>query len=236
MYLLCSLAGACVLCSFATALFRVRNMEKLRLATKLMASVLFCVTGLAAAALRERMSAAAALLLGALLLGLVGDIMLGLDRFAADDPSRQFLYILGGVTFFFGHLLFIALLLPIGSFEPGVLLILPVVPVLFLMLQKAKVVDFGRDLLPLMLYGSFLSAMMMSTVNVARQGANIPQGEALSRLMILPGVLFAASDSLLFIRRYGTERTKKLMSLFEFGVMLTYYAAQALFALAVRVI
>ncbi len=235
MHLLYALAAACVAAALMTAIFRTQKMEKCRFVSKLIASLLFCAAGLYAAGQREQMNIYVALLLGALILGLVGDILLGLDRFVPEE-ARRFLFKMGGVPFFFGHVLYIVLLLPVGNFDPGVLLILPVVPVVFLVLQRVKLVDFGRDLVPLMLYGAFLSAMMMTTVNVARQGAALPQGESLARLMILPGILFAVSDITLFVGRYGNEKTRKGAPVFAHVIMLTYYSAQAMFALAVRYI
>jgi uncharacterized membrane protein YhhN len=229
------LAGCCVPAGFAAALLRNRHAERGRLASKLLASLLFCATALLAAAQRERMTLSAALLLGALLLGFIGDVLLGLDQFAPKQ-TRPILFILGGVPFFLGHILYIVLLLPIGNFSPWLLLLLPVVPILFAALARANVIYFGKNLVPCTLYGTILSAMMMSTLNVARQGAALPQGAALAHLMFLPGILFALSDSSLFLRNFGGERLQKWIPALSFTVMLPYYAAQAIFALSVRYI
>ncbi|MDR3314686.1 MAG: lysoplasmalogenase [Oscillospiraceae bacterium] len=229
------MGATCVVIACLTAILRNRKSERGRLTTKLLASLLFCTIGLVAAALREQMSITAALLLGALLLGLLGDVLLGLDHFVAKD-LQPFLFLLGGAPFFLGHVLYIVLLLLTTPLNPWLLLVLPLVPLLFLALHKTKIVDFGNNLLPLLAYGTVLSAMVMCTLNIAKLGASLPQGEDLSRLMLLPGILFVISDTTLFLNKFGGVRTRKWIPVFSFGIMLPYYTAQSLFALAVRYI
>ena len=227
MILLYLLAAACVAVSLVTAMLRNRGLEKGRLACKLTASMLFCLIAFLAATMREtQLSARAALMLAALLLGLIGDILLGLDHFVQDN-CQTFIFIVGGVPFFLGHVLYIWLLLLGEPLEPRRLLLLPLMPLLFLLLQRLKVVSLDKLLLPLMAYGLVLGAMMLSTLNLALRGG------ALGRLMLFPGILFAVSDTSLFLGKFGKEKLERVRPVFAYTVMLPYYAAQALFAMAI---
>jgi len=220
------LASASVAVALATAVLRNLGMEKARFVTKMVSSMLFCATAFIAAALREQMSIQAASMLGALVLGMVGDIVLGLDLFAAPE-YRKFVFVLGGTPFFFGHLLYIALLLSYGNIQWHLVAVLPIVPMFFLLLNRFGLIKLDRMMLPLALYGLVLGTMMLATFNLAAQGG------WLGRMMWFPGVLFTVSDASLFMERFGRGPLKKLKPVFSYTVMLPYYAAQGIFALAV---
>jgi len=223
--LLYILAGSCVALAFFTALLRNRRRERARLAAKLAASLLFCLVAVLAAARRaEPMNARATLMLAALGLGLVGDAMLGLDRFMSNE-NRAYVMLVGGAPFFFGHILYIIALLPYGNVNPWLLLLLPVLPCLFLLIHKFF--GMGKTLIPMLVYALVLGGMMILTLNIALPGG------PLGRLMALPGVLFAVSDSSLFLGAYGKERVRRYAPLLSYAVSVPYFTAQALFALSV---
>jgi len=220
------MAGACVAASVVTAILRNKGMEKGRFVTKMMSSMLFCLTAFLAAASRGEMNAQAALMLGALVLGMVGDIVLGLDLFA-EEKYRKFVFVLGGAPFFLGHLLYIALLLSYGNIQWHLIAVLPIVPMFFLLLGRFGLLKLERLMVPLALYGLVLGAMMLATFNLAAQGGQ------LGRWMWYPGVLFTVSDASLLMERFGCGPLKKLKPAFSYTVMVPYYAAQGIFALAV---
>ena len=220
------LAGTSVAVSVITAILRNKGMEKGRFATKMLSSLLFCAAAFCAAVTREAMSGRAALMFGALLLGLVGDIVLGLDQFVLED-RRKHMFVLGGLPFFFGHLLYIALLLSYGNIHWGLAAVLPVVPVSFLLLSHFGLIKLEMTMVPLALYGLVLGGMMLATFNLAMRGG------ALGRWMWYPGVLFTISDASLFLNKFGQGPLKKCKLVFSYTVMLPYYAAQGIFALSV---
>jgi len=223
--LLYILAAGCVLLSFFTAALRNRKRERARLAAKLAAALLFCAVALLSALRRtEPMNRAAALMLAALALGLIGDAMLGLDKFLARE-SRAYLLMGGGAPFFVGHIVYIALLLPYAKLNPWLLLLLPVLPALFLLIHKFF--GMGKTLLPMLIYALVLGGMMLSTLNIALMGGT------LGRLMALPGVLFAVSDSTLILGAYGKDKLKRFAPLMAYLVPVPYFGAQVLFALSV---
>ncbi|MDR1733773.1 MAG: lysoplasmalogenase [Oscillospiraceae bacterium] len=225
------LSAVCFLLAALTGVFRAKGMEKMRILFKTLASMMFCAVGFVALMGREvpQVSVRAVLLLVALLLGLVGDIFLGIDGFIHRDVVN-FFFLLGGAPFLFGHIVYVGILLSIGTFEPAYLCILAVLPVLFLLLHYFKVWNLHSNLPPLLCYALVLSAMVMGTLNLARQGGTLGQ------LMIAPGILFAISDTSLFLGKFGTERIRRLKPLLSFMIMLTYYSAQCLFAISIRYI
>ena len=227
MTILYILAGLCVALSVPLAALNNRKIDRPRLLVKIAASLVFCLVGLLAAVRRAQpMNTQTVLMLCALVLGLAGDIVLGMDRFIARE-QRNFMILAGGTPFFLGHFLYIGLLLSLAPLNLWLLPLLLFMPVLFLSLHKSKAVVFGKMLAPLMIYALLLGVMLLSTLNLAVRGG------PLGRLMIFPGILFTISDASLFIGDFGNERVKRHAPVFSYLVSVPYYAAQALFALSV---
>ena len=227
MTILYILAGACVAVSAVTAALGNLGRHQARFVCKMVSSMLFCLVAFWAAVGRDApMNLQASLMLGALVLGLVGDIVLGLDMFMKKE-HRKFTFILGGTPFFLGHLLYIVLLLSYGGIQWHLVALLPVVPMLFLLFNRFGLIKLDKMMLPLAAYGLVLGAMMLATLSLAAQGG------ALGRWMWYPGILFTISDGSLFLRTYGQGPLKKMKPAFAYTVMLPYYAAQGIFALTV---
>jgi len=159
-----------------------------------------------------------------LVLGLVGDIILGLDRFVPEE-KRNFLLITGGTPFFLGHVAYIVVLASLSPLNLWLLPLFLVLPILILGMHKAF--NLENNLVPFLFYSLVLGAMMVFTVNIALQGG------PLGRLMILPGLLFTVSDSSLFLGKYLPERRGRPMPVLYYLVAIPYFTAQALFALSV---
>ncbi len=227
MVFLYCMAVACVLAGLAAAILRVKHLEKARFIAKMIAAMLFLAIAFIAAVMREQaMNLQTSLMLGALVLGAVGDIVLGLDVFVKDNYKR-FAFLLGGIPFFLGHILYVILLLSYGNIQWHLVAVLPIVPMFFLILQRFKLVNLGKLIVPLGLYGLVLGGMMLATFNLAAQGGQ------LGHWMWYPGVLFTISDASLFLNSFGKGKLRELRPVFAFTVMLPYFAAQAIFALTV---
>lgn len=223
------LAMACFAMSFPTAILRHKGHEKLRYTSKLAAALLFCATAVVAMAQRsEPMSFAATWMLVGLFLGLIGDIVLGLDRFVP-PKGRGNLLLIGGVPFFFGHIAYIVALLSLGYVNPWLLFLIPLALVIIWVL--ARVLSLKKYLTPFMLYSLVLAGLMITTLSIAIA----QRGTALGRIMILPGIVFTFSDiSLLFDRFYRNKKTGERNPAFFYMVAIPYFSAQALFALSVQ--
>jgi len=231
------LALACILMSLAVATLRAFDHYRWGFAAKCVASTLFCLT--AVAALGQRIAptngAATRIFIG-LALGMVGDVLLGL----APLLSKKMNFAcsgLGGAAFFVGHIFYIhALLIGVAVHWPF-LVLLPVIPLLFIVLYKTKTFDPGKRIIPIFGYGIVLGIMMVAALNYALNMADGPLGNLpIALLMWVPGILFAISDTSLFLRGFGAKKLDRFAVHFDFAVMLPYFSAQAIFALLVAYI
>jgi len=231
------LAIACVLTSLVVAILRSFDHYRWGLAAKCVASTLFCLTAVAAMGQRSLPANGAAMrILIGLALGLVGDVFLGL----APLVSKKMNLVcsgLGGAAFFTGHIFYIRALLMGVPMRWPLLVLLPVVPLLFLVLYKTRIFNPGKRIIPIFGYGVVLGAMMVAALNYALNMVGGPLGNLpIALLMWVPGVLFAISDTSLFLRTFATEKIERFPVPLDFAVMLPYFSAQAIFALLVAYI
>jgi len=223
-----ALALGCFVMSFPTAILRHKGREKLRYISKITAALLFCATAFLAAVQRtEPMNFQATLMLVGLVMGFMGDVVLGLDRFVRPE-GRGNLMLIGGFPFFFGHVAYIVALLSFGNLNPWLLLIVPFTIVCFWLINKKLPIQ--KYLTPFMFYALVLSGLMISTLGIAISQWGTPLGH----IMLLPGLLFTMSDvSLLFDRFYGEKKRGEKLPIFYYLVAIPYFSAQALFALSI---
>ena len=226
------LAVACILMSLVVAILRAYDHYRWGFAAKCAASTLFCLTAVAAIGQRDLPTngATTRILIG-LVLGLVGDVFLGL----APLGSKKMNLVcsgLGGAAFFTGHIFYIRALLMGVALRWPLLLLLPVVPLVFLILYKTKIFNPGKRMIAIFGYGVVLGLMMVAAINYALHIAGGPLGDLpIGLLMWVPGILFAISDTSLFLRTFGTEKIERFPVPLDFAVMLPYFSAQAIFAL-----
>jgi len=191
----------------------------------MIAATLFLTAGFVAATQRsEAWSTAVTVMLIGLGLGWLGDLLLGLDPFVRPELKNKIL-ISGGIPFFLGHVAYIVVLAAIAPLNLLLLPLLLLLPILILIMHR--VFDLEKMLLPFLGYSLMLGAMMMFTINIAMLGG------PLGRLMILPGVLFAISDSVLFLNKKIREKRGQSMPSLHFACLIPYFTAQALFAVSV---
>lgn len=216
----------CLIMAFLVALFHVKRIQKPKFVLKIAASLCFCAAGVVALFVRGSVDVFSALILAAFILGLVGDILLCLFAFLKEE-YKTFFYIVGGGSFLLGHVLYVIAFISLGGLRAALLPIVLLIPAIYLILMKTKILNPGGMKLPLLAYAVVLSAMLMSTVDLAVQG--LPIGV----LVLAAGILFALSDTALFLGDYGNETVKKARVPLMFIVLLCYYAAQMLFAASI---
>jgi len=222
------LALGCAIMAIPTAALSGTNSNKiktLRLTSKMIAATLFLSAGVVAATQRsEPASTAVIIMLIGLALGWLGDLLLGLDPFVRKELKNVML-ISGGVPFFLGHVAYIVVLANLQPLNLWLLPLMLVLPILIFTLHR--VFDLGKLLVPFLAYSLILGAMMMFTLNVAMLGG------PLGRLMIFPGVLFAISDSCLFLGKNIREKRQRPVKSLHFACLIPYFTAQALFAASI---
>ncbi|MCL2532287.1 MAG: lysoplasmalogenase [Oscillospiraceae bacterium] len=220
------LALGCALMAIPTAALSSTPHKVPRLICKMIAASLFLAAGFVAAAQRTGPAdAAITIMLVGLGLGWLGDLLLGFDPFVRPENKNKVL-VSGGIPFFLGHVAYIIVLATITPLNLWLLPLLLVLPLLILIMHR--VFDLEKMLVPFLGYSLMLGAMMMFTLNVA-----IEVGGPLGRLMILPGVLFAVSDSVLFLNKKIREKRGQAMPVLHFVCLIPYFSAQALFALSI---
>jgi len=219
------LALGCALMAIPTAALSSTRHKTARLTCKMIAASLFLAAGFVAAARRTGPSdTAVTLMLVGLGLGWLGDLLLGLDPFVRPE-HRNITLISGGIPFFLGHVAYIVVLTWLAPLNLWLLPLLLVLPILILIMHR--VFDLEKMLLPFLAYSLVLGAMMMFTINIAILGG------PLGRVLILPGVLFAISDSVLFLNKKIREKRGESVPALHFACLIPYFSAQALFAVAV---
>lgn len=198
--------------------------KKKPLHSKMLCSLLFLLTGISAA-IASRFSVYSLLMVAALFFGLLGDFWLDYKN------SR---YFLTGVLFFsIGHLIYLYTfilhcqpsLLPYGKQIALGFLALCVAAVLEVIIDKIR---FPKGRRIMILY-SFL--LMFSFIfAVSRGTVSIINGEKdFGLCLVAAGGLFLLSDTFLAVSLYGKPKLKCNDKL----VALTYFPAQALFALSI---
>jgi len=231
------LAATCVALALAISILRVLGYRRTGFALKCVAAALFLLTAALAAGHRAApLGYPAMFMIVGLAFGSIGDVFLGLAPLVAKEKYTLY-SALGGVPFFIGHFFFIAALLIGVPLRWPLLFLLPLLPLLYLLLDKVKIIHLGKKIYPIMGYGLVLGAMMLASVNYAAHvaaGTGLPmEGTPLGILLWFSGILFAVSDTSLFLRNFGNESIQRRANGFEFAVMLPYFSAQAIFALAV---
>jgi len=219
--------GACgVLCIMLQPLRRLLKGPMGGFACKVFSSMFFCLAGVAGAAARERLNWQAAALLLGFCLACLGDIMLAIGPVLdAPEKNGEYANIMGAVPFFLAHALNLAVLLSKGEMNPWLLLLSPVLPAVYAIAWKRKVLDFGKQGAPLLLYALVLGALAPA--------AAMTRG-ALLWLALPASCLFVLSDTSLFLFNYGPKREQGRPGTgFSWLVMFPYYLAQALMACAV---
>ena len=198
--------------------------KKYGLQLKMLCAFLYLATGVFSAAAFGTATEYTFMVLGALVLGILGDFFL--------EYKGKKLFPLGVVFFALGHILYGLTFLFTGAYialphiaaVAGITLALTAVTVI---LAKTKLRLAGKKNLLLIyvpvLVFSFACAIVRGSAALC--DGNLPFGLCL----ISGGTLFLASDVMIGVGKGGIERPKILHN----AVSYTYFAAQALFALSI---
>lgn len=238
------LAVLTVVCALACAVAHSAKKYSLKFALKTVASLLFVTTAVVALTVGGNVQYGAAVI-GALVLGLLGDVFLSMDPFVKDDKTKGFFYVLGGAAFAVGHVFYIVIFFTSAPFNPWLLLALPVLPLLaaFLTLvrvrtvcltdedgavvsQKKPLVDVGKLAFAFVAYAVVLGLMLVSALNVFLYSGR----ETFGILLLVAACCFVVSDVALMFNDFVKTAPKRKWLIFV--VMLFYYAAQAIFAVS----
>lgn len=229
MQILIALCAASMVCGLLVSYYYEKGRHQQRFVCKLLGSLLFFAAALVALALRAEAGRSVVWMMAAFLLGLVGDVLLALPAFL-QEKYHSFFYMLGGGSFLLGHALFAAAFMQAGGFRFALLLLCPAVAALYLVLMALGAMRPAGMTAPVLGYGLALGVMLSGAAGLAAAGA--PAGG-----FALGGAcLFILSDTALFLFDYpgpGLQKARGALRFLDYALMLAYYAAQGLFAMAV---
>lgn len=200
------------------------DRKKERVIFKTLASLMFCLTAVAGAALSlSHDYLYGALIISALVFGAAGDVLLTLNGYFGGRKGKQ--CETAGVVFFAaGHLTYIALFVSTAGARYFLLPLAALCP-LFLYLGGEKLggLKLGKFRPVAFAYSLILGLMLFSVINYFISHI----GSTRSYLVLVAGLLFVLSDGAHILKEYGPLKGNKKLIYF---VLITYYAAQSLFA------
>lgn len=221
LYIICVLS---VISALASGFFNLKDDPTKRFVFKLVASLLFCIAGLTALYAKGEFSTYGIFVMGALILGMLGDAFLAMSGLARDD-KLMFFNGVGYFCFAAGHIAFAAIFLSVAKLSLYLLPLVLIIPFVLWLLIKMGVLNAGKFNLAIIIYAAVLGIMVMAAVNIF-----INNKGAVGVLSIAAAALFASSDLALSIREFGKLKSKTFIKYF---VLSTYYIAQCLFAITI---
>lgn len=207
--------------------FNLRKNPTRRIFTKGLASLFF----LAVALISLYISGAtlySVLVLGALILGTIGDLYLCLNENIALKEKTSNLFLIGGACFFGGHVLFSTVYLVCVPFELYLIPCIFIIPILLgiaLAIMKNKIA-LGKMVPFAFAYGVILNLMLVVTINAFIHNTD----NAFGTLSLVAGILFVISDVSLLFKEFSPLKGKPVLI---YVVLVTYYVAQCLFACSI---
>ncbi len=207
--------------------FNLKKKPVLRLFFKGLGSLLFIAVALVAI-YRSGATLNAILVLSALILGTVGDLYLCLNKDLVVKGKSAPLFLIGGASFFGGHVLFSTVYLIRVPFNPLLIPTIFIIPVLLIIVAffAKKSLKLGALLPFAVAYGVILNLMLAVTINAFVQNSTNTFGA----LSLGAGILFAISDIALLFKEFSKLKDNKILI---YVVLVTYYVAQCLFATSI---
>lgn len=198
--------------------------EKCGFKMKMLCAFMYLATGVLSAVLIYRITAYSVLMLGALVLGLLGDFFL--------EYKGKKLFPLGVAFFALGHIVYAYTFLCIGDYKILSYITAPIgitafVTAVIVIFAKTKLKLKGKKNMLLLYLPVLVFAFACAAVSgfTAIRAGNLSFGLCL----ISGGTLFFLSDIMIGIGKGGIKRPSFLQN----AVSYTYFAAQTLFALSI---
>lgn len=193
---------------------------------KMICSALFIICAVCCISYSGNHSMYMKLLLSGLIFGVLGDLLIHII-------APVYINILGGVSFFFGHVLFIIAFsqaspdFNVFSVQTFIIVAAILIPAcIFAKLRKLKL---GKLAFPVFLYATAITLMLVTALRLgiylcSQPSANAP---AIVITLIIGALCFVLSDSSLAVFMFGGDNKSKPLKIFY---IVTYYLAQVLLA------
>lgn len=219
------LTAICLLFAIATATLYLLDKNRLAGCCKMIASIAFIANCICAINYSSLVSAYGYLILSALIMALSGDSLLMIKELVSGKTEKFYLY--GGVSSFYlcQILLIIAFIARAESFQFAFLPLCFIMPAIMLASYKTKLVNFNKDGPFMVFYAIVLSLTMVCAINMYYQIRS-----TFALVAMIGSICFAISDNFLGLYYFGVKGNKRV---FNFPVMIFYYAAQCLYILSI---
>lgn len=207
--------------------FNLKKKPVIRIFLKGVASLLFMSVALVALFIKG-VSLYSVLVIGALILGMVGDLYLCMNKELVHEEKANILFLIGGACFFGGHVLFGVTYLvnvPLNLYLIPCIFILPILLTVTLLLGKKKI-NLGKFSPMAVVYAGILNLTLVATINAFVQNQNTTFGV----LSLVAGILFVISDCSLLFKEFSPLKGNPILI---YVVLLTYYVAQCLFGISI---
>lgn len=228
-YVLC---GLCMLFALLKAYYGANGQHFKEVSFKTLASVTFIALGVFALIYNAEPNIAlygGFVMLGGVL-GLAGDIFLGVDALFKDTKEVKFVHVWGVVCFFLGHVSYMVAVLSYCDFIYWLIPFMFILPLIYIVvgITKTKIFDNKAEGSFMTLYFAALNIGIVGAINaVVQTGGNVA-----SVLILVASSLFAFSDIMLGIAAFSNKIVLS-RSASSYIVTLTYYPAQILYMLSI---
>ncbi len=217
--------------SIVFALFSAYLGERKKFVSKIifkaLASALFFLAGIIFA-VKSNLGNYGLMITIFLALSMLGDVFLSL-HVILPQKLKNVANLLGGLLFLGAHILLFVTFAKIAKFNPILLALLPLLPIIIAIFAKAKLVNITKKMIiPCIIYALALNLLLVACINIAlaKVGTTV-----FNSLVISAGVTFVISDLFLLLANFGKDEKIKRQSMYV--VMAFYYLAQNIFAFTI---
>jgi len=225
------LAAICLILGVVKAYSHSKEIFDFELVAKTCGSMTFVCIGIFAFYLSqpaaEDMRYGLAIIVG-LILGMLGDIFLCLYDVKQNPQRKNMIQTVGIIFFFLGHICYMFNFLTLQPIKLYLLPIVAILPIVYVILAAKKVLTttFIQNVM-LTIYYCALGVLLMSSINlIVLNGAT-----AFTIVVLIATVLFISSDTVLGLSWFAPKA--KLHKDHDYYIILSYYAAQCLFAMSI---
>ncbi len=221
--------GICSLFALIKAYYSANKQYYKELSFKTLASLAFIAVGIFALLANEAAIGVYGLfiLLGGVL-GVMGDLFLGVDSLFKDSKEATFVHAWGVVCFLLGHISYAVAMLTAFEFKLYLIPVIFIMPIAYIAVGVTKTNIFQNKV-----QGGFMTIYFASLGLGVTAGINamiVSNASPASIMMLCAAVLFVISDCVLGFTAFSNKRVIPT-SVKAWVVPITYYAAQLLYML-----
>ncbi len=226
--------GICSLFALIKAYYSANKQYYKELSFKTLASLAFVAVGIfSLLSNRAAIGVYGLFILLGGVLGVMGDLFLGVDSLFKDTKEAVFVHAWGVVCFLLGHISYAIAMLTAFELNLYLIPVIFIMPVAYIIVGVTKTKIFQNKF-----QGAFMTVYFASLglgVTAAINAAIVTSGGIVSVLMLCASVLFVISDCVLGFTAFSNKRVIPT-SVKAWVVPVTYYAAQLLYMLTMVVL